>query len=134
MGANLIVELLVLGTTLLALTGLAISFVQQRPAQGFDESGIRTAAQLDAALSIQRSMRIAELQGRMTERNHWSYVLFGLAFLRQMTALAVDHLAHPSIATITILPAFFVVLTARAARRREAQRKLESCIASPPVA
>lgn len=73
----------------------------------------------------------------MTERNYWSYVLFGLAFLMQMTALAVDHLAHPSIATITILPAFFVVLTAPAARRREAQRQLESCIASPlspPVA
>jgi hypothetical protein len=60
-GANLIVELLVLGTTLLGLTGLAISFVQQEPALGFDETGIRTAAQLDAALSIQRSMRIAEL-------------------------------------------------------------------------
>jgi hypothetical protein len=125
------VALLVLGAVLLALTGIAISFVRQRPTPEFDETGIRTSAQLDAALSIQRSTRIAELQRRMTERNYWSYVLFGLAFLMQMTALAVDHVAHHSIAAITILLAFFTVLTARAARRREAQRQLESCRTAP---
>ena len=127
----MIVALLVLGAVLLALTGIAISFVRQRPTPEFDETGIRTSAQLDAALSIQRSRRIAELQRRMTEKNYWSYVLFGLAFLMQMTALAVDHLAHHSIAAITILPAFFTLLTARAARRREAQRQLESCRKAP---
>jgi hypothetical protein len=118
--------LLVLGAVLLALVGVAISFVRQRPTPEFDETGIHTSAQLDAASSIQRSTRIAELQRRMTERNYWSYVVFCLAFLMQMTALAVDHLAHYSIAAITILPAFFTVLTARAARRREAHRQFES--------
>src|ERR1700749_1509247 len=127
----MIVALLVLGAVLLALTGIVISFARQRPTPEFDETGIRTSAQLDVALSIQRSTRIAELQRRMTERNYWSYVLFGLAFLMQMTALAGDHVAHHSIAAITILLAFFTVLTARAARRREAQRQLESCRTAP---
>ena len=121
----MIVALLVLGTTLVALTGIAISLVRQRPEPGFDESAIRTATQLNAALSIQRSMRIAELQGRITKRNYWSYGLFGLAFLMQMAAVAVDHLRHPAIACITVLPAFCTVLAARASQRRQAQNQLD---------
>lgn len=46
--------------------------------------------------------------------------------------LAVDHLAHPSIAVISIVPAFFIVLTARASRRRYAQRQLDTYLRSEP--
>jgi hypothetical protein len=74
-----IVAGLVLGAVLLPILGI-----------------IDTAAQLDAAMAIQRSIRIAELQRRMTGRNYWSYALLALAFVLQIAALAVDHLAHPS--------------------------------------
>ncbi len=130
----MIVTSIVLGAVLLALMGIVVSLIQDRSELGFDETGIRTAEQLDAALAIQRSMRIAELRRRIANGNYWSYALFGMAFLMQMTALAVDHLAHPSIATITILPAFFTVLTARAARRREARARLETCARYEPSA
>jgi hypothetical protein len=121
-----IVTMLVLAAVLLAIVGIIVSLIPLRAASGVNESGIRTAEDLDAAMAIQRSMRIAELQGRLANRNYWSYALFGLAFLVQMTAFAVDDFAHPSIAAITILPGFFAVLTARAARRRDAQRQLDT--------
>jgi len=81
-----------------------------------DDRSIHTPAQLDAAMSIQRSMHIAELQRRMTDTNYLSYALLGLAFLLPMVALAVDHLAHLSIAVIGIVPAFFIVVSARVSR------------------
>jgi hypothetical protein len=121
-----IVTMLVLAAVLLAVIGVTVSLIPPHPVSGVDESSIHTAEQLDAAMAIQRSMRLAELQRRIANRNYWSYVLFGLAFLMQMTAFAIDHFAHPSIATITILPGFFIVLTARAARRRDAQRQLDT--------
>jgi hypothetical protein len=121
-----IVTTLVLAAVLLAILGIIVSLIRPPPVSGVDESGIHTAEDLDAAMAIQRSMRIAELQRRMANRNYWSYALFGLAFLMQMTAFAVDHFAHPSIAAITILPGFFTVLTARAAQRRDAQRQFDT--------
>lgn len=128
----MIVAWLVLGAVLLALTGLSVPFVPQRPASGPDVSVIRTAAQLDTAIAIQRTTRISELQRRMTARGYWLYALFGFAFLMQMAAIAVDRLAHPSIAAISILPAFFIVITGRAARRRNAQRQLDAYVRSEP--
>jgi hypothetical protein len=122
----MIVSLLVLGAVVLAIAGIVVSFIPRPPVSGLDESGIRTSAQLDDALAIQRSMRIVKLQRRVGNRNYWPYALLCLAFLLQMAALAVDHLAHLSIAAISILPAFCIVLTARAARRRDAQRQLET--------
>jgi hypothetical protein len=129
-GAKVIVTMLVLAAVLLAIMGIIVSLIPPRPFSGVDESGIHTAEELDAAMATQRSMRIAELQRRMANRNHWSYSLFALAFLMQMTAFAVDHFAHLSIAAITILPGFFTVLTARAARRRAAHRQLDTFIRS----
>jgi hypothetical protein len=79
-------------------------------------------------MAMQRSMRIAELQRRMTARSYWVYALFGLAFLMQMAAIAVDRLAHPSIAAMSILPAFFIVVTGRAARRRDVKRQLDAYV------
>ena len=128
----MIVNGLVLGAVLLSILGIIASFITQRRVLALDESSIDTAAQLDAAMAIQRSIRIAELQRRMTDRNYWSYALLGLAFLVQIAALAVDHLAHPSIAVIGIVPAFFTVLTARASRRRYAQRQLDTHLRSEP--
>jgi hypothetical protein len=98
----------------------------------FDESSIDTAARLDAAMAIQRATRIVELQRRTTESNYLPYALMGLAFLMQIVALAVDHLAHPSIAVIGTVPALFTVLTARASRRRYAQRQLDTYLRSEP--
>jgi hypothetical protein len=121
-----IVTILVLAAVLVAIVGIIVSFIPSRSVSGVDEGGIHTAKDLDAAMAMQRSIRIAELQRRIANRNYWSYALFGLAFLVQMTAFAVDRFAHPSIAAITILPGFFTVLTARAARRREAQRQLDT--------
>jgi hypothetical protein len=69
----MIVALLVLGAVLLALIGISVPLIPQRPASGFDESVIRTAALLDSAIAIQRSMRIAELRRRITDRSYWSY-------------------------------------------------------------
>jgi hypothetical protein len=126
----MIVTALVLGAVLLSILGLIASFITPRRVLALDESSIDTAAQLDAAMTIQRAIRIAELQRRMTFRNHLSYALLGLAFLMQIVALAVDHLAHPSIAAIGIVPAFFAVLTARASRRRYAQRQLDTYLRS----
>jgi hypothetical protein len=128
----MIVTALVLGAVLLSILGLIASFITQRRVHALDESSIDTAAQLDAARAIQRAIRIAELQRRMTDRNYLSYALLGLAFLMQIVALAVDHLAHPSIAVIGIVPAFFTVLTARASRRRYAQRQLDTYFRSEP--
>jgi hypothetical protein len=125
------VTALVLAAVLLSILGLIASFITQRRVLALDESSIDTAAQLDAALATQRALRIAELQRRTSERNHLPYALLGLAFLMQIVALAVDHLAHPSIAVIGIVPAFFTVLTARAARRRYAQRKLDTYLREP---
>jgi hypothetical protein len=121
-----VVTILVLAAVLIAIVGIIVSFIPSQSASKVDEGRIHTARDLDAAMAMQRSMRIAELQRRITNRNYWSYALFGLAFLMQMTAFAVDRFAHPSIAAITILPGFFTVLTARAARRREAQRQLDT--------
>ena len=126
----MIVTILVLAAVQLAILGIVVSLIPPLQVSGIDESGIHTAEDLDTAMAIQRSMRVAELQRRMANRNYWSYALFGLAFLMQMTAFAVDHFAHPSIAAITILPGFFTVLTARAARRRDAQRQLDTFIRS----
>jgi hypothetical protein len=128
----MIVTTLVLGAVLLSILGLMISFIAQRRVRALDESSIATAAQLDAAMAIQRSMRIAELRRRMTDINYWSYALLGLAFLLQIVALAVDHNAHPSIAVIGFVPAFFIVLTAHASRRRYAQRQLETYLRDEP--
>src|ERR1700722_16142573 len=128
----MIVTALVLGAVLLSILGLIASLFTQRRGRLLDESSIDTPAQLDAAMAIQRAIRIAELQRRMTDRNHLSYALLGLAFLMQIVALAVDHLAQPSIAVIGIVPAFFTVLTARASRRRYAQRQLDTYLRSEP--
>ena len=128
----MIVTALVLGAVLLSILGLIASFFTQRRMLALDESSIDTPAQLDAAMAIQRAIRIAELQRRMTDSNYLSYALLGLAFLMQMVALAVDHLAHPSIAVIGIVPAFFTVLAARASRRRYAQRQLDTYLRSEP--
>jgi hypothetical protein len=128
----MIVSALVLGAVLLSILGLIASFITQQRVLALDESSIDTAAQLDAAMAIQRATRIAELQRRTTESNYLPYALIGLAFLMQIVALAVDHLAHPSIAVIGIVSAFFTVLTARASRRRYAQRQLDTCLRSEP--
>ena len=128
----MIVTALVLGAVLLCILGLIASFFTQRRVLALDESSIDTAAQLDAAMAIQRAIRIAELQRRMADRNYLSYAFLGLAFLMQIVALALDHLAHPSIAVIGIVPAFFTVLTARASRRRYAQRQLDTYLRSEP--
>jgi hypothetical protein len=128
----MIVSGLVLGAVLLSILGMIASFMTQRRVLALDESSIDTAAKLDAAMAIQRSMRIAELQRRMTDRNYLSYALLGLAVLMQIVALAVDHLAHRSIAVISILPSVFIVLTARASRRRYAQRQLDKYLRSEP--
>jgi hypothetical protein len=128
----MIVSALVLAAVLLSILGLIASFITQRRVGALDESSIDTAAQLDAAMAIQRAMRISDLQQRTNDRNHLSYALLGSAFLMQIVALAVDHLAHPSIAVIGIVPAFFTVLTARASRRRFAQRQLDSYLRSEP--
>ena len=122
----MVVTILLLVAVLIAIVGIIVSFIPSRSVSAVDEGRIHTAKDLDAAMAMQRSMRITELQRRITNRNYWSYALFGLAFLMQMTAFAVDRFAHPSIAAITILPGFFTVLTARAARRREARRQLDT--------
>jgi hypothetical protein len=128
----MIVTGLVLGAFLLSVLGLTASSITQRRVVALDESSIDNAAQLDAAMAIQRSIRMAELQRRMTDRHYLSYALLGLAFLMQMVALAVDHLAHPSIAVTSIVPALFIVLMARASRRRYAQRQLDTYLRSEP--
>ena len=119
------VTILVLAAVLVAIAGIIVSFVPSRSVSEVDEGGIHTAKDLDAAMAMQRSMRIAELRRRAANMNYWSYGLLSFAFLMQVTALAVDRFAHPSIAGITIPPAFFIVLTG-AARRREAQRQLDT--------
>jgi hypothetical protein len=126
----MIVSGLVLGAVLLSILGLIASFITQRRAVAPDESSIDNAAQLDAAMAIQRSIRMAELQRRMTDRNYLPYALLGLAFLMQIVALAIDHLAHPSIAAISIVPAFFIVMMARASRRQYARRQLDTYLRS----
>jgi hypothetical protein len=132
LGANVIVALLVLGAFLLSISALVLSFIPQRRVPALDESGIDTAAALNDAMAIQRSMRIAVLQQRMSDRSNWSYALLGLAFLLQMAALAVDHFTHLSIAGIGVLPACFFVSTFRASRRRDAQRQLDTYVRSEP--
>lgn len=128
----MIVVLLVLVAGLLSILAVIVSFVPQGRVSALDQSGINTAAQLDAALAIQRSKRIAELQQRMANRNNWPYALLVLAFLMQMGALAVDHLAQPSIAAASLLPAFCFVLASRASRRRYAQRQLDTYLRTEP--
>ena len=124
----MIVTMLVLAAVVLAIIGIAVSLIPSRRSSGIDGSEMHAAEEMDAAMAMQRSMRIAELQRRLTTGNYWSYALFGLALLTQITALVVDHFAHPSIAAITILPGFFIALTARAARRRDAQLQLDALI------
>ena len=126
----MIVTVLVLGAVLLSILGIIASFIPQRRVLVPDETLMDTAAQLDAAIAIQRAIQIAELQRRITDRSYLSYALLRLAFLMQIVALAVDHLAHPSIAVISILPAFFAVMMARASRRRYAQRQLDTYLRS----
>ena len=132
LGRLMTVTVLVLGAALLSIFGLLASFIPQRRVPALDESSIHTATQLDAAISIQRAVRVAALQRRMTDSNYLSYLLLGLAFLMQMAALAADHLAHLSIAVICIVPAFFTVLAARASRRRYARRQLDAYLRSQP--
>jgi hypothetical protein len=126
----MIVTMLVLAAVLLAIVGIVVSLIPPRPVSGVDESGIHTAEDLDAAMAIQRSMRMAELQRRLANKNYWSYALFGVAFLMQMTASALDHFTHYSIAAITIVPGVFAAVNACAARRRDAQRQIDTLIKS----
>ncbi len=126
----MIVTALVLGAVLLSILGIVASFFTRRRVLALDENSIDTAAKLDTAMAIQRAIRIAQLQRRMTDGNYLSYTLLGCAFLMQMVALVIDHLAHPSIAVMGITPAYFIVLTARASRRRYAQRQLEAFLRS----
>ncbi len=128
----MIVAWLVLAAGALAVTGLCVAFAPGWSASRPDETVIRTAAQLDAAIRLQRSHQIAQLQRRLNARGYWVYALLGLAFLMQMAAIAVDRLAHPSIAAISILPALFIVTTGRASRRRVAQRQLDTYVQSEP--
>jgi hypothetical protein len=122
----MMVTSLVLAAVLLSLIAVVVSFVPSRRLPAFDESAITDPAQLDAAMAIQRSNRIADLQRRSTQQSYWLYALFGIALLAQMAALALDHFAHPSIAAISILPALSVVFTREAARRRYAKRELDA--------
>ena len=124
------VAMLVLGTALLCILGLLATFMPQRRVPGLDESSISAAEQLDVARAIQRKMRIAELQRRVANRNWLAYALLGMALLMQIAALAADHLAHPSIAAVSVVPAFFIVLSAQASRRRDAQRQLKEILGS----
>jgi hypothetical protein len=66
--AKVIVTMLVLAAVVLAILGIVVSLMPPRPVSGVDESSIHTAEQLDAAMAIQQSMRIAELQRRMANR------------------------------------------------------------------
>jgi hypothetical protein len=61
----MIVTMLVLAAVVLAILGIVVSLMPPRPVSGVDESSIHTAEQLDAAMAIQRSMRIAELPGTL---------------------------------------------------------------------
>jgi hypothetical protein len=121
----MIVTGLVLGAALLSVFGIVAAFITQRRSLAFDDRSIVTAAHLDAAIEVQRSIRKAELQRRMTGQNYWAYALLGLALLMQVAALAIDHFAHPSIAVISVGPAAFNVLASRASQRRYAQRQLD---------
>jgi hypothetical protein len=124
----MIVTSLVLSAVLLSITAVVVSFVPSRRASAIDESAITDPAQLDAAMAIQRSNRIAELQRRTIKDNYWPYALLGFAVLAQMAALAVDRFAHPSITAVGILPVLSVVFTRQAARRRYALRELDAYV------
>ncbi len=124
----MIVALLVLVGVLLSIVAIIVSFYPRPRVIPLDGNGVNTAAQLDAAMAIQRSERLKVSQRRLTDRNIWPFALLGVGLLMQMGALAVDRLAHPSIAVLTTLPAFFILLTARASRRREAQRQLDALV------
>jgi hypothetical protein len=128
----MIIETLVLMAALLSIIAVIVSFVPQRRVLALDVSQIDTATQLDAAIAIQRSKRIREFQRRMDDRNAWPYALLSLAFLMQVSALAVDHFAHPSNAVINVLPAFCIVLAIHASRRRNAKRQLDTYLRSEP--
>lgn len=65
----MVVTILVLATVLIAIVGIIVSFIPSRSVSGVDEGRIHTAKDLDAAMAMQRSMRIAELQRRITNRN-----------------------------------------------------------------
>lgn len=122
----MIVASLVLMAFLLSIIALVVSFVRRPRVPASDVKGIFSAAQLDAALDMQRKRRLEELQRRATDRNPWPYALLGLALLMQIAAIAADHLAHPAIAGISILPAFCIVLAVRASQRRYAQSQLDN--------
>ena len=122
----MIVAGLVLGAGLLSVFGIVASFINRRRSLAIDDRSIVTAAQLDTAIEVQRSIRTAQWHRRMTEQNHWAYALLGLSFLMQVAAIAIDHFAHPSIAVISVVPAAFVVLASRASQRRYAQRQLDT--------
>ena len=122
----MIITSLVLVAVLLSIIAVVVSFIPSRRLSAIDESAITDPAQLDAAIAIQRSNRIAELQRRTTKKNYWPYALLGIALLAQMAALAVDRFAHPSITAISILPALSVVFTRQASRRRYAKRELDA--------
>lgn len=126
----MIVTALVLGAVLLSILGIVASFATQHRTPELDERSIDTPAQLDVAISIQRALRIVELRRRMTDKNHLSYTLLGLAFLMQIVALWADHFAHLSIAAVGILPALFAVSAGQAARRRSAKRQLDTYLAT----
>lgn len=134
----MIVPGLVLGAFLLSVLGIfAAIFVPwhervQRREFALAENSIDTAARLDAALANQRALRIAELQRRMTERDPLPRALVGLALIMQLAALAVDHLAHPTIAVMNVAPAFLVV-AAGTARRRRARRELARYLRDQPT-
>ena len=122
----MVISMLVLVSVLLAFIGITLSFIRPWPIAVIDESEIRTAEQLDAALRTQRAMRISELRQRMATRDYLLYAIFGSAMLLQMTAYVVDHFAHPSIMAITLLPAFFTAFTVRSALRRDAQHQYDA--------
>src|SRR3979409_1993174 len=106
----MIVASLVLVAVLLSIIALVGSFNRQPRELVSDKTGICNAVQFDAAIEMQRAKRIEDLRRRATDRSPWRYALLGLAFSMQIAAVAVDHLAHPAIACITILPAFCTVL------------------------
>jgi hypothetical protein len=64
----MIVTALVLGAVLLSIFGIIASFIPQRRVLVPDDGSIDTAAQLDAAIVVQRALQVAELQRRMTDR------------------------------------------------------------------
>jgi hypothetical protein len=124
----MIITSLVLTAFSLSVIAVVAAFTPFRRLSPFDESDITDPAHLDAAITAQRSRRVAELQKRTTQQNYWSYALLGIALLAQIAALAMDHFAHPSITTVSILPVLSVVFAREVSRRRYAERELDAYV------